>query len=214
MTKLPAAMPGHWDTPEGHEIAVDYLAKERGSLAMGDLSDFHLANKQYLEEIAIGPVIIHSSIGVQTAAKERIRWLSAKLAAATAENPMKTIIREIFTGWILYAKSWNPETRVYEREMTACMIEAAGDDYIRGQLLFLFAEWGNDLQSLAPHYGLALERCFAGELYINEDIPPPPAADFWWRDGTWYAPGADPVGVSPVQLCSIAVAGVTDESKL
>lgn len=82
MTKLPDTAPGHWDTPEGREIAVDYLAKGRASLCMGDISDFHLANKQYLEDIHAGNATFQSAIGMQTAAKERIRWLSAHLAAA------------------------------------------------------------------------------------------------------------------------------------
>lgn len=219
MTKLPAAMPGHWDTPEGHEIAVDYLAKERSALAMGDLSDFHLANKQYLEEINVGPVIIHSSIGVQTAAKERIRWLSARLAAATAENPMRTLLREMFTGWILYEKSWDANTSEYTRQREDCFIEAAGGDYNRGLMLGLFDYWANDIQSLAPHFGLNLERCFAGELYINEDIPPAPAADYWWRDGQWFAPGAldEDSSTDPAAVHSIAVAAprgeISDQSK-
>ncbi len=80
--KLPQAAPGHWDTPEGREIAVDYLAKDRANLCMGDVSDFHLANKQFLEDISVGTVTFQSAIGMQTAAKERIRWLSVHLAAA------------------------------------------------------------------------------------------------------------------------------------
>lgn len=85
VTPLPKAMAGHWETPEGREIAVDYLAKDRGSLCMGNLSDFHLANAQYLEDISVGTVTFQSAIGMQTAAKERIRWLSAQLAAANIE---------------------------------------------------------------------------------------------------------------------------------
>lgn len=209
--KLPPAMPGHWDTDSGHEIAEEYLKKERTSLFMGDLSDFHLANKQYLEDISVGTVTFQSAIAVQTAAKERIRWLSAKLAAATAENPMKTLIREMFTGWILYEKSWNPETREYERDTTDCMIEACGGDYVRGVLLHLFDYWANDIQSMAPHLGLALERCFAGQLYINEEIPPAPAPDYWWFNGAWQAPGFEPESEEPSDLCSIAVAAPRGE---
>lgn len=82
---LPDAMTGHWDTPEGRDFAVEYLAKDRASLCMGNLSDFHLANAQYLEDISVGTVTFQSAIGIQTAAKERIRWLSAQLAAANVE---------------------------------------------------------------------------------------------------------------------------------
>lgn len=214
MTTLPETAPGHWDTPEGREIAVEYLAKGRHEICMGDVSDFHLANKQYLEDVHVGAVTFQTMIHVQTAAKERIRWLSVHLAnaqAKLADNPMKTLIREMFTGWILYEKSWNPETREYERDTTDCMIEACGGDYVRGVLLHLFDYWANDIQSMAPHLGLALERCFAGQLYINEEIPPAPAPDYWWFNGAWQAPGFEPEGEEPSDLCSIAVAAPRGE---
>ena len=222
MVTLPETAPGHWDTPEGREIAVDYLAKDRAGLMMGDISDFHLANKQYLEDISVGTVTFQSAIAMQTAAKERIRWLSVHLVAAQAavgENPMKSLLREMFTGWILHEKSWNATTSEYARPREECFIEAAGGDYNRGLLLGLFDYWANDIQSLAPHFGLNLERCFAGELYINENIPPAPAADYWWRDGQWFAPGsldADSAA-DPAAVHSIAIAAprgeISDDSK-
>jgi len=67
---------GHWDTEEGAEVARDYATKKRSDLAMGDMSDFALANAQYMvsrDDLRL--------IAFQTAAKERIRWLSARLAA-------------------------------------------------------------------------------------------------------------------------------------
>lgn len=135
------------------------------------------------------------------------------LPAARGDMAMREILRQIFTGWILHEKSWDAESREYKREMTACMIEAAGGDYVRGQLLHLFGEWSNDVQALAPHYGLNLERCFAGELYINEDIPPAPDPDFWWFNGQWHLPDLGDDGLPASELCSIAVAGCNDESK-
>lgn len=75
-------MPGHWDTAEGRAIAEDYLKRDRRALCMGDVSDLALANAQYLEDISVGTVTFQSAIGMQTAAKERIRWLSAHLAVA------------------------------------------------------------------------------------------------------------------------------------
>src|SRR5690606_765771 len=59
------------------QMARDYAAKERADLLMGDMSDLHLANAQYMQlrdSLALGQY--------QTAAKERIRWLSAQLAIA------------------------------------------------------------------------------------------------------------------------------------
>lgn len=77
-TSLPAAMPGHWDTPEGREMATEYLGMRREELTKGDMSDLLLANAQFLASRADLDLIVY-----QTAAKERIRWLSAQLAAAS-----------------------------------------------------------------------------------------------------------------------------------
>jgi hypothetical protein len=76
---LPATLPGHWETAEGREMAKRYGDMDRAALCMGDRSDLGLANAVFL--------IDRNSldlIAVQTAAKERIRWLSAKLAMAQA----------------------------------------------------------------------------------------------------------------------------------
>jgi hypothetical protein len=85
-TALPDTLAGHWATPEGALKAREYAALDRGDLVMGDMSDFSLANAQFLQmrdSLLLGQY--------QTAAKERIRWLSAKLAIAEAavnERPM------------------------------------------------------------------------------------------------------------------------------
>lgn len=79
---LPVEMPGHWDTPEGHEMASRYLGQSRSELCNGDMSDLALANRMYMA----GRNYL-DLIGWQTAAKERIRWLSAQLAAARAAPP-------------------------------------------------------------------------------------------------------------------------------
>lgn len=81
MIKFPDTMPGHWHTAEGREMAETYLATARAMLAKSDLPDFMLANAQYLETMNVGTVTVQSAIAMQTAAKERIRWLSAHLAA-------------------------------------------------------------------------------------------------------------------------------------
>lgn len=72
--------PPHWDTDEGTEKANEYLELKREDLGYGHLTDFQLANAQYL--CGRGSLEL---IGYQTAAKERIRWLSAQLAAKEQE---------------------------------------------------------------------------------------------------------------------------------
>lgn len=72
-------VPGHWDTPEGTEKANEYAALAREELGMGHLTDFQLANAQYL----VGRHDL-DLLMFQTAAKERIRWLSAQLALLTS----------------------------------------------------------------------------------------------------------------------------------
>jgi hypothetical protein len=79
---LPDALPGHWDTAGGREMAERYLKETRQQQTKGGLPDFVLANAQYLEDISVGTVTFQSAIAMQTAAKERIRWLSAHLALA------------------------------------------------------------------------------------------------------------------------------------
>jgi hypothetical protein len=83
---LPDSLTGHWDTTGDREMAERYLKEGRHQLAKGDLSDMALANAQYLEDINVGTVTFQSAIAMQTAAKERIRWLSAHLALANANS--------------------------------------------------------------------------------------------------------------------------------
>lgn len=71
---IPAVLPGHWETAEGMDMAREYATKTRADLAMSDKSDLGLANALYLVD---GPIML------QTAAKERMRWLSVQLALAT-----------------------------------------------------------------------------------------------------------------------------------
>jgi hypothetical protein len=74
--ELPLEVPGHWSTLEGCRMANEYVGKERTDLTMGDMSDFALANGVYLAGRSDLDLIHY-----QQAAKERIRWLSARLAA-------------------------------------------------------------------------------------------------------------------------------------
>jgi len=73
----PVYVKGHWKSPAGQMLANEYLGRERTDLAKGDLSDFEIANGIFLANRNDLDLIIW-----QTAAKERIRWLSAQLAAA------------------------------------------------------------------------------------------------------------------------------------
>lgn len=77
MDRLPKILPGHWDTEEGREIALAYGDKERTTLTKGELSDLVIANRVFLADRSDLDLIIW-----QTAAKERIRWLSVQLALA------------------------------------------------------------------------------------------------------------------------------------
>lgn len=78
-TAVPEIAPGHWDSAGGREMAVEYAGKPKTWLSMSDVSDFALANAQFLVS-RDSLELIH----YQTAAKERIRWLSARLAVAEA----------------------------------------------------------------------------------------------------------------------------------
>ncbi|NUS38290.1 MAG: hypothetical protein HOQ02_04605 [Lysobacter sp.] len=66
--------------PQGDRYAV-----ERGALAHGDLTDDELANAVFLCDHRRSL----DSIGLLTAAKDRIRWLSRKLAEATPAAPQR-----------------------------------------------------------------------------------------------------------------------------
>lgn len=105
-----------------------------------------------------------------------------------SKDSVKDVIRVLYKGWILHEQSWDTTHNVYSRNMDDCMTEAAGGDAIIGQLIALFGEWSNDVQSLTPYLGIALVRDHADKLVIREDIPPAPSADhYWWKDGEWFA---------------------------
>jgi hypothetical protein len=64
------------------EFCRQYGNKAREDLAAGKLTDFHLANAIYMADRNSLDLI-----GLQTAVKERIRWLSVELAKALASAP-------------------------------------------------------------------------------------------------------------------------------
>jgi hypothetical protein len=76
---LPAVLPGHWATEEGREKALAYAGKARADLAHGQMSDLALANRVFMASRNDLDLIVW-----QTAAKDRIRWLSVQLAIANA----------------------------------------------------------------------------------------------------------------------------------
>lgn len=75
-------VPGHWSTEEGTAMANAYATKTREELAFGQRTDLELANAIFMADRND-----LSLIGLQTAAKERIRWLSVQLALAGASTP-------------------------------------------------------------------------------------------------------------------------------
>lgn len=70
-------IPRHWDTEDGTAMANRSLGETRDQLCHGEMSDLALANAVYMASRTDLDLIVY-----QTAAKERIRWLSAHLAAA------------------------------------------------------------------------------------------------------------------------------------
>lgn len=81
MGKFSAPIDGHWVSDGGTEMANRYVEMSRADLAYGHRSDLELANDMYMADRNSLDLL-----SLQTAAKERIRWLSAQLALALQEN--------------------------------------------------------------------------------------------------------------------------------
>lgn len=80
MNHFSGPVTGHLVTDSGTDMANSYLEMSRDDLAYGQRSDLELANDIYMasrHDLEL--------LSLQTAAKERIRWLSAQLARANAE---------------------------------------------------------------------------------------------------------------------------------
>jgi hypothetical protein len=91
--ELPDVLPGHWDTPDGREMAERYARMTREKLGNSKHSDLAMANAIFMvgrEDLEL--------IGLQTAAKERIRWLSVQLAIANARLASSPRLREALSG--------------------------------------------------------------------------------------------------------------------
>ncbi|KXS55027.1 MAG: hypothetical protein AWU57_623 [Marinobacter sp. T13-3] len=100
----PVGTPGaHWRVRGDADPHGDRYNGERADLCQGDMTDDELANTVYLDP----------NIGNLTAAKERIRWLSRRLADAT--NTPATPVPEGLRQAIMQVRplicncSWNPD---------------------------------------------------------------------------------------------------------
>lgn len=74
---LPEVLDGHWTTADGRDMALRYVNQPRSAIGFADHNDFSLANAVFLADRNSLDLIV-----MQTAAKDRIRWLSANLAMA------------------------------------------------------------------------------------------------------------------------------------
>lgn len=103
---------GHWDSAEGAAKATEQLSTTREQLGFANMTDFHLANAVFLADR-------HSLdlIAYQTAAKERIRWLSAQLAARDQ------IIREWAAERRTFIAGETPQLREISERMVALVGE-------------------------------------------------------------------------------------------
>lgn len=143
-----------------------------------------------------------TSVGVVTLASELghpLTLADLRAAAALDDDPIRTLLKQMMQGWILHEASYYAPPAgddehdaiivgSYSRTMNDCMIEVAGGDKVRGLLLYLFADNSNDIQSIAPHYGLTLAYDADNNLFIREDVPPAPSPDHWWYEGEWRPP--------------------------
>lgn len=99
LVDLPETLPGSWSTPEGMAMAQEYATHGRDWLAKGTMSDFELANAVYMADRRDLDLIVY-----QTAAKERIRWLSVQLAlrdieGAAARDAIQELYAELYKAW-------------------------------------------------------------------------------------------------------------------
>lgn len=120
MKQFEQPVPRHWDAEDGIEMANRCLEESRDQLAMPTMSDLHLANAQFLVSRYSLDLIAY-----QTAAKERIRWLSAQLARA---NVLLGQIRE----QCLFVDD-DGETRVTEEPHVSIELFGHLCDHLKGQ---------------------------------------------------------------------------------
>lgn len=77
---LPDSLPGHWNTAEGASLAREYVDMPRERLAHGGKTDMEVAFE--ISMTGRGDLAFEGKLAM---AKDRIRWLSAQLAARDIE---------------------------------------------------------------------------------------------------------------------------------
>jgi hypothetical protein len=102
---LPDVLPGHWATPAGRDMALAALSDPHMAYNRGRQPDMQLANDVFLSP----------GIGNLTAAKERIRWLSAQSALATMP---RTSQQNRYLVWSNEHRAWwKPAHHGYTRRV-------------------------------------------------------------------------------------------------
>lgn len=79
MVDLPETLPGHYETAAGREMLERYAGKTRAELCGGSLTDTEAA---FAIAMLSRDDLSHEA--VLTIAKDRIRWLSARVAVLEA----------------------------------------------------------------------------------------------------------------------------------
>ncbi len=145
--------------------------------------------------------ILASSEGY-TRAQDAVRGYGALRRAILAD-----LFVTMFEGFKLHEESWvrNPtydqatendkpflSAGDYKLTEEEAMVQAAEGDKELGNILHLFAHWSNDVQSVAAHMGIGIERVDNDEhgsiLRVRRDIPEAPSPDHWWDEGKWNEP--------------------------
>jgi hypothetical protein len=101
---------------------------------------------------------------------------------------MKDIFIKMYRGWLIHQASYDPVKETYNLTLQEGLEEACGGNELEARALNLFSYWENDIQDISPYFGVALETNESGDLYVKEDVPPPPTPDHWWNKGEWHAP--------------------------
>lgn len=166
------------------------------------------------------------------------------LLRAVREDVMADLLRIMFKGWMIREASYvrNPEwqalldkpnrTAEEDRQMTYmsggdygkseedAMIEAADGNTNLGLLLHYFSHWSNDIQSIAAHYGIGLQRegdvADADSQMVLVDVPPAPSPLHWWNDDAWQEP-IDPeedaaAGLSGDHATAVAAVHIAEQA--
>lgn len=97
---------------------------------------------------------------------------------------IRELLTCMFNGWRLHEASWDKDARKYTLDLTDAMTQAAGGDKMLGNLLDLFSYWSNDIQSVAAHYGIAINE----DGSVRTDVPPPPTPEHYWHNNEWCPP--------------------------